>query len=179
MKTHTILVAALLMIPTNQTDSKPPLLPRDVVAALASELSGETAKSNLEFIAGQHRMRASRGYRAAAEYIADQLSMPLSAVCRIATFYNAFSLEPRGKHLITICLGTACHVKGAERVTQAFESELGIGRGTTTQDMEFTLESVRCIGCCGLAPVLKVGEDIHGHFAKNKVQELLKSYESL
>jgi len=113
------------------------------------------------------------------KYIADQLNMPLSAVCRIATFYNAFSLEPRGKHLITICLGTACHVKGAERVAQAFESELGIGRGTTTQDMVFTLESVRCIGCCGLAPVLKVGEDIHGHFAKNKVHELLKSYESV
>jgi NADH:ubiquinone oxidoreductase subunit E/NAD-dependent dihydropyrimidine dehydrogenase PreA subunit len=112
------------------------------------------------------------------KYIADQLSIPLSAVCRIATFYNAFSLEPRGKHLITICLGTACHVKGAERVAQAFESELGIVRGNTTQDMVFTLESVRCIGCCGLAPVLKVGEDIHGHFAKNKVHELLKSYQS-
>jgi len=111
------------------------------------------------------------------KYVADKLDMPLSAVCRIATFYNAFSLEPRGKHLITICLGTACHVKGAERVAQAFESELGIQRGTTTQDMMFSLESVRCIGCCGLAPVLKVGEDIHGHMAKNKVLELLKNYE--
>jgi NADH:ubiquinone oxidoreductase subunit E len=110
------------------------------------------------------------------KYVADQLNMPLGAVCRIATFYNAFSLEPRGKHLITICLGTACHVKGAERVTQAFESELGIERGNTTQDMMFSLESVRCIGCCGLAPVLKVGEDIHGHMAKNKVPDLLKSY---
>jgi NADH:ubiquinone oxidoreductase subunit E len=110
------------------------------------------------------------------KYVADQLNMPLGAVYRIATFYNAFSLEPRGKHLITICLGTACHVKGAERVTQAFESELGIPRGNTTQDMMFSLESVRCIGCCGLAPVLKVGEDIHGHMAKNKVSDLLKSY---
>jgi NADH:ubiquinone oxidoreductase subunit E/NAD-dependent dihydropyrimidine dehydrogenase PreA subunit len=110
------------------------------------------------------------------KYVADQLNMPLAAVVRIATFYNAFSLEPRGKHLITICLGTACHVKGAERVTQAFESELGIRRGNTTQDMMFSLESVRCIGCCGLAPVLKVGEDIHGHMAKNKVPELLKGY---
>lgn len=110
------------------------------------------------------------------KYVADQLKMPLSAVFRIATFYNAFSLEPRGKHVITICLGTACHVKGAERVTQTFESELGIERGDTTQDMMFSLESVRCIGCCGLAPVLKVGEDIHGHISKNKVPELLKSY---
>ena len=110
-------------------------------------------------------------------YVADQLNMPLSAVYRIATFYNAFSLEPRGKHLVTICLGTACHVKGAERIMRAFESELGIQRGSTTQDMMFSLESVRCIGCCGLAPVLKVGEDIHGHMAKNKVLELLKNYE--
>ena len=111
------------------------------------------------------------------KYVADQLNLPLSAVYRIATFYNAFSLEPRGKHLITICLGTACHVKGAERIMRAFESELGIQRGSTTQDMMFSLESVRCIGCCGLAPVLKVGEDIHGHMAKNKVPEMLRNYE--
>jgi len=110
-------------------------------------------------------------------YVADQLNLPLSAVYRIATFYNAFSLEPRGKHLITICLGTACHVKGAERIMRTFESELGIQRGGTTQDMMFSLESVRCIGCCGLAPVLKVGEDIHGHMAKNKVPEMLRNYE--
>ena len=111
------------------------------------------------------------------KYVADQLNLPLSAVYRIATFYNAFSLEPRGKHLITICLGTACHVKGAERIMRTFESELGIQRGGTTQDMMFSLESVRCIGCCGLAPVLKVGEDIHGHMAKNKVPEMLRNYE--
>lgn len=111
-------------------------------------------------------------------YIADQLNMPLSMVCRIATFYNAFSLEPRGKHIITICLGTACHVKGAERIAATFESELGIKRGTTTKDMIFTLEAVRCIGCCGLAPVLKVGEEIHGLVNKGKVPELLKQYQN-
>jgi NADH:ubiquinone oxidoreductase subunit E/NAD-dependent dihydropyrimidine dehydrogenase PreA subunit len=113
------------------------------------------------------------------KYISNRLNMPLSAVCRIATFYNSFSLEPRGKHLITICLGTACHVKGAERVIQTFESELGIPRGASTKDMVFSLDSVRCIGCCGLAPVLKVGEEIHGHMAKNKVPELLKSYQNV
>ena len=111
-------------------------------------------------------------------YIADQLDMPLSMVCRIATFYNAFSLEPRGKHIITICLGTACHVKGAERITATFESELGIKRGSTTKDMVFTLEAVRCIGCCGLAPVLKVGEEIHGLMTKGGVPELLKQYQN-
>ena len=111
-------------------------------------------------------------------YIADQLNMPLSMVCRIATFYNAFSLEPRGKHIITICLGTACHVKGAERIAATFESELGIKRGTTTKDMIFTLEAVRCIGCCGLAPVLKVGEEIHGLMSKGKIPEILKQYQN-
>lgn len=111
-------------------------------------------------------------------YIADQLNMPLSLVYRIATFYNAFSLEPRGKHIITICLGTACHVKGAERIAATFESELGIKRGTTTEDMIFTLEAVRCIGCCGLAPVLKVGEEIHGLMSKGKVPEILKQYQN-
>jgi NADH:ubiquinone oxidoreductase subunit E/NAD-dependent dihydropyrimidine dehydrogenase PreA subunit len=109
-------------------------------------------------------------------YVADKLNMPLSVVCRIATFYNAFSLEPRGKHIITVCLGTACHVKGAGKVVAALESELGIKNGETTKDMLFTLETVRCIGCCGLAPVLKVGEDIHGLMSKTKVPELLGTY---
>lgn len=111
-------------------------------------------------------------------YIADKLNMPLSLVCRIATFYNAFSLEPRGKHIVTICLGTACHVKGAERIAETFEAELGIKRGSTTKDMIFTLEAVRCIGCCGLAPVLKVGEEIHGQMTKKRIPELLNFYQS-
>jgi len=102
--------------------------------------------------------------------------MPLSAVCRIATFYNAFSLEPRGKNIVTVCLGTACHVKGAGKVVAALEGELGIRSGETTKDMLFTIETVRCIGCCGLAPVLKVGEDIHGLMSKSKVPELLGMY---
>jgi NADH:ubiquinone oxidoreductase subunit E len=111
-------------------------------------------------------------------YIAEKLNIPLGMVCRIATFYNAFSLEPRGKHIITVCLGTACHVKGAERITATLESELGITRGSTTKDMMFTIEAVRCIGCCGLAPVLKVGEEIHGQMTKNKVPELLHLYQN-
>jgi NADH:ubiquinone oxidoreductase subunit E len=111
-------------------------------------------------------------------YVADQLNMPLSVVCRIATFYNAFSLEPRGKHIITVCLGTACHVKGAGKIVAALESELGIKSGESTKDMLFTLETVRCIGCCGLAPVLKVGEDIHGLMSKTKVPAVLGMYTS-
>ncbi len=109
-------------------------------------------------------------------YTAEKLDIPLSVVYRIATFYNAFSLEPRGKHIITVCLGTACHVKGAGKVISALENKLGIKRGETTEDMLFTLETVRCIGCCGLAPVLKVGEEIHGLMSKGKVPELIEMY---
>jgi len=111
------------------------------------------------------------------KYTAEKLNIPLSVVCRIATFYNAFSLEPRGKHIITVCLGTACHVKGAGRVIQALEDKLGIKKGESTEDMLFTLEAVRCIGCCGLAPVLKVGEEIHGLMSKAKVPELIEMYQ--
>ena len=111
-------------------------------------------------------------------YTAEKLNIPLSIVCRIVTFYNAFSLEPRGKNIITVCLGTACHVKGAGRVISALEDELGIKRGETTEDMLFTLETVRCIGCCGLAPVLKVGEEIHGKMTKKEVPGLIEMYRS-
>lgn len=110
------------------------------------------------------------------KYTAEKLNIPLSVVCRIATFYNAFSLVPRGEHIITVCLGTACHVKGAGKVVAALEGKLGIKNGETTEDKLFTLETVRCIGCCGLAPVLKVGEDIHGMMSKGKVPELLEQY---
>jgi NADH:ubiquinone oxidoreductase subunit E len=113
------------------------------------------------------------------KYTAEKLGLPLSVVCRIATFYNAFSLEPRGKHIITVCLGTACHVKGAGKVIAALENNLGIRTGETTEDMLFTLETVRCIGCCGLAPVLKVGEDIHGLMSKGKVPELISAYKNV
>lgn len=104
------------------------------------------------------------------------VDMPLAEVYRIATFYNAFSLKPRGKHLITVCLGTACHVKGAGNILSSFEYHLGIKKGETTEDMMFTLEAVRCIGCCGLAPVLKIGEDVHGLMTVKKVPKLIEIY---
>jgi len=109
-------------------------------------------------------------------HVAGELDIPLSTVFRIATFYNAFSLKPRGKYVVTVCLGTACHVKGAANIISAFEEELGIKTGETTEDMLFTLEGVRCLGCCGLAPVLKVNEDVHGLMNRKKVPELIERY---
>lgn len=95
----------------------------------------------------------------------------------IATFYKAFSLEPRGKHEIQVCTGTACHVKGAPRLIDAFERELGIKEGETTSDKLFSLDGVRCIGCCSLAPVITIGDDLYGDAKPSKVSKLLKKYE--
>lgn len=112
----------------------------------------------------------------ALRLVSKKLDVPLSLVFRVATFYNAFSLTPRGKYVISICTGTACHVKGAADILSIFERELGIKTGGTTDDMLFTLESVRCIGCCGLSPVLTVNEDVHGLMTTRKVPELIKRY---
>ncbi|MFC1525109.1 NADH-quinone oxidoreductase subunit NuoE [Planctomycetota bacterium] len=106
-------------------------------------------------------------------------NIPLGHILRIATFYKSFSLKPRGKHIITVCMGTACHVKGAPRILDRLERELGIKVGETTSDMHFTLETVRCIGCCGLAPVITVGEDLYGKVNPDKVATLIDKYSKI
>jgi len=111
--------------------------------------------------------------------IAKDMDVSLSEIFRIATFYNAFSLEPRGKIIISVCLGTACHVKGASDILAKFEEELGIKSGETTEDKTFTLDAVRCIGCCGLAPVLTINEDVHGLMTKKRVPELIEHYRGM
>lgn len=108
--------------------------------------------------------------------VSKDLDIPLSLIYRIATFYSAFNLKPIGKHVITVCTGTACHVKGAEKIVSLLENELKIKRGSTTEDMLFTLKTVRCLGCCGLAPVLKVGEELYGMMNEKKTNDLIKIY---
>ncbi len=110
------------------------------------------------------------------KYVSFRLGIPLSHVYNIATFYNAFSLTPRGKYTIQVCLGTACHVKGAPKILEALERELGIPSGETTEDRLFSLEAVRCLGCCGLAPVITVGEDVYGEVTQTKLPGILNSY---
>ena len=109
-------------------------------------------------------------------YTAKTMDKPVSELYRVATFYNSFSLTPRGKYVINICMGTACHVKGAPGVLEAFERELEIKKGQTTNDMLFTLDTVMCIGCCGLAPVLKINDNVHGLMTKKEVPKLIKKY---
>jgi len=113
---------------------------------------------------------------AALRKVSKELAIPLSRVLSLATFYRAFSLKPQGKRQIHVCLGTACHVRGAPLVLEKFERELGIKAGETTADGEFSLNAVRCVGCCGLAPVAMVGEDVHGKISQTKVAGLVKKY---
>jgi len=102
--------------------------------------------------------------------------IPLEHILRIATFYKAFSLKPRGKHIITVCTSTACHVKGAQRILDRLERELGIKTGQTTSDMKFSLDSVRCLGCCGLSPVVTVGDELYGQMNPARAAALIDKY---
>jgi NADH-quinone oxidoreductase subunit E len=111
-------------------------------------------------------------------YIAEKLSISLIQVYSVATFFKAFSLRPRGKHQINVCLGTACHVRGAVNVLQKIERTLGIKNGETTDDMQFTLETVNCLGACALGPIMVVDGEYHGHMNSMKVDSVLKKYNS-
>jgi NADH:ubiquinone oxidoreductase subunit E len=108
--------------------------------------------------------------------VAEVKDIPIEHILRIATFYRSFSLEPRGKNIVTVCMGTACHVKGAPRILERFERDLGIDTGQTTPDMKFTLEAVRCIGCCGLSPVITVGDDLYGKLTPAEAAKVLDKY---
>ncbi len=115
--------------------------------------------------------------RTALNYLSTKIGVPYSRIYGVATFYSTFSLAPRGRHIISICLGTACHVRGGERIRERITANLGIGDGETTEDKRFTVESVRCIGCCSLGPVVKIDEDMHGRLAADKVGKILEHYE--
>lgn len=110
------------------------------------------------------------------EYVSQRMQIPLGQVFRIATFYNALSLKPRGRHKIDVCLGTACHVRGGEKILNKLERDLGISLGETTKDKRFTLEAVHCVGCCSLGPVAVIDGDVHGRLSQEKVPALLKNF---
>lgn len=108
--------------------------------------------------------------------IAEALEIPVSEVYGIATFYAQFSLKPKGKHVISVCTGTACYVKGAQAVLDEVEKILGIKAGETTGDGAFTIEDTRCLGCCGLAPVMVIGSDVYGRLCPSDIKDILKKY---
>jgi NADH:ubiquinone oxidoreductase subunit E len=110
----------------------------------------------------------------ALRVVARRLRLPLTQVFHVATFYNCFSLEPRGRHHLRVCLGTACHVRGGQRILDKILRELKLPESGTTDDFEFTVEPVRCLGCCGLAPVVRVDQSTHGHLMQSRIPKLLQ-----
>ena len=113
----------------------------------------------------------------ALRHVSTKLAVPLSELFSIVTFYNSFSLEPQGENIVSVCLGTACHVKNGENLSNMIGRELKLdGDEGTTQDRKFTLKKVRCLGCCSIAPVVKVNDTIHGYMTQTKTATLLKKY---
>jgi len=110
--------------------------------------------------------------------VSDALDVPLSRFFSLATFYTTFRLEPIGKHHVCVCVGTACHVRGAPAVVDTFERELNVEAGKTTADGEFTMDTVNCVGACALAPLITIDGQHHGKMTQKKVQKLLKGYTS-
>ena len=111
-------------------------------------------------------------------HIAQGLGVTLSEVYGVATFYSQFALEPRGQYIIGVCMGTACYVKGAQSVLERIESELEIQPGSTTEDLRFTLKDTRCLGACGLAPVMMINDDVYGRLVPDDVPDILAKYKA-
>ena len=152
------------------------MLPEDVLAFIDGNKDKEHSESML--IATLHMVQGHFGHLSPGhlEAVAQLMQVPLAKVTGVATFYHYFRLVPRGKYLINVCLGTACYVKGAEKVAQKLMDELGIQYGETSKDGIFSLESTRCVGTCGLAPVIMIGDEVHGPLTPGQVPNLLESY---
>jgi NADH:ubiquinone oxidoreductase subunit E len=136
------------------------------------------AQPESQLIAVLHKVQSQYGYLAEThlDAVAQLLQVPSAKVAGVASFYHFFRLKPRGKFMINVCLGTACYVKGADRVAQRIIEELGITWGETSKDGVFTLEGARCLGTCGLAPVVMIDDQIHGDVTPDQVPALLEKY---
>lgn len=132
-------------------------------------------------ISALHEVQDTYGYisSTAQRYLSKELNVPMSEIYGIITFYSRFSLVPKGKYNIQVCMGTACYVKGSEKVLNRFKEKLGIKEGETTSDGKFSIESVRCIGACGLAPAIVINEEVYGKMDEKKVDELIEKYSKM
>ena len=125
-----------------------------------------------------HKVQGEYGYLPAEiqELVAKELGIPVSRVYGIVSFYSFFTMTPKGEHPISVCLGTACYVRGAEKVLDELKRQLGIGVGEVTPDGKFSLNCLRCVGACGLAPVIEVGEKVYGRMTPDRVKDVLAEY---
>jgi len=125
-----------------------------------------------------HDVQSKYGYISpeAVSVISKRLKVSESEIFGVLTFYNAFSLTPKGEHILTVCMGTACHVRGGPQIVEDIERKLGVKVGETTADDKFTLETVNCIGCCAIGPVVVVDEKYYSNITLNKIDPILKEY---
>lgn len=153
-------------------------LPAHIVSFIEEVRSGQHPESQL--ISVLHKVQGHFGYlgREQIDAVAQLLHVPQARVTGVATFYHFFRLRPRGRFMINVCLGTACYVKGATDVAERFKDELGIDFGETSRDGMFSLETSRCLGTCGLAPVVMIEEEVHGKVKPEQVAALLDRYRS-
>jgi NADH:ubiquinone oxidoreductase subunit E len=147
-----------------------------IVAYIDQCSTGPHPESNL--ISVLHKVQAEYGYLAEAhlDAVAQLMQVPAAKVAGVASFYHYYRLQPRGRFMIRICLGTACYVKGADRVAAKLMEELGIKFGETSTDGVFTLDASRCLGTCGLAPVLMVDDEVHAEVTPDQVPAILEKY---
>ena len=128
-----------------------------------------------------HKVQQTYGYipREIAIEISSLLDVPLAKIYGVVTFYNFFKLQKAGKYIIQVCLGTACYLRGGDDIIKEFESQLGVGLNATTPDGMFSVEAGRCLGCCGLAPVVVVNGEVHGKLATKDVAGIIEKYRKL
>lgn len=131
-----------------------------------------------ELIRVLHKAQGIFGYlpKEVQYYVAQKLRIPTSKVYGVVTFYSYFTMNPKGEHTVSICMGTACYVRGAEPVLDEFKKELGINCNETTADGKFSLNALRCVGACGLAPVVMVGDKVYGRVTKDMVKDIVAEY---
>jgi len=125
-----------------------------------------------------HEVQDTYGYlpEDVLHLVSDELGIPMTDIYGVASFYSFFSLEPKGEHIIRVCMGTACYIKGAQSLIDRIGTDLGIKPGETTKDGKFTLEATRCLGACGLAPVMTIDDDVHGRLMQGDIPKVLKKY---
>ncbi len=142
------------------------------------EICASFGNKSGEVINVLHQVQGKFGYLPVEvqEVVAHELNMPVAKVYGIVSFYSFFTMQPKGKHPISVCLGTACYVRGAEKVLDEFKRQLNINDGGVTPDGKFSIDTLRCVGACGLAPVAMIGDKVYGRLTPDKVKDVLAEY---
>ncbi|MCI7729617.1 MAG: NAD(P)H-dependent oxidoreductase subunit E [Bacteroidales bacterium] len=149
-----------------------------IIIGKVREICASHHNNSGELIMILHEAQSLLGYlpQEIQEVIADQLEIPVARVYGVVTFYSFFTMEPKGRYPISVCMGTACYVRGAEKILEELERQLNIKVGETTDDGLFSLNCLRCVGACGLAPVVTIGSKVYGRLTPDKIRDILADY---